>query len=278
MKLQKFLLLGLLGICVPLTMATSCGDKPPVDNPDVVPHHPTSSFDKCPLLAHIDNPKLGIKEITVEFYYGDRLENKCIYEYDQEQRLVKMTNDRGTEVEYEYDAKGCPTKIVTKYEKSVDMTETFFYDEYGFLTKRREEGSEGYVESKFRYKNDTVFEIEGWSDGSNYEYVTIYSKDVYPIYTTKTEMAYEEMEWDKGNCVSVKYDNEEVREYEYDEKENISRLLSHCYERNFFKEDLCKNNRLGYYSYTYTEKGMVATKLHDSEIDGQKHICTYIYY
>lgn len=72
MKLSKFLLLGLLGICAPI-FTTGCDeDKNDLANDpasEEVPHHPTSNFDRCPLLAHIDNPKLGIKEILEEYIY-----------------------------------------------------------------------------------------------------------------------------------------------------------------------------------------------------------------
>ncbi len=285
MKLQKFLLLGLLGICVPLTMATSCGDKPPVDNPDVVPHHPTSSFDKCPLLAHIDNPKLGIKEIRLEEYYKDTLRNEetCVYIYDKEQRVMKVISTSGVS-EYKYNTKGYLEKIVGSSISSDDKWETTrIYDQYDFLVEEHFKSEyEGEIYSgltKYRYVGDTVITDAVTNEVLN---TTIYSVDMYPIYEKHEEgggyVTETNFEWRDGNCVKI---NDVA--YKYDNHVNIFHLT------RFWNEDeglgrVDENNKISSVSenyaaeikYTYTDKGMV--EIQQTEGSDYKYVYTYVYY
>lgn len=277
MKLSKFLLLGLLGICVPLTMATSCSDNKEPDDPAVVPHHPTSNFDRCPLLAHIDNPKLGIKEITLERYEDGELAYKEVYSYDKEQRLTKITADNWYNT-YEYDAKGRLSKYTEMSTSGVwGYTHTLFYDEYGFLAKHamsgQDEGTPLEIETIFTYNQDTALSNE---DG--YVVWRIYSEDMY-MTTYWNNGWFVNYEWEKGNSVMHKSSNGNEQEYTYDNKVNIDRLLngSPMYIEWYMMNE---NNRLingsaeFQYEYTYDDKGMVTTRQHGAS----KNVYTYIYY
>lgn len=276
MKLSKFLLLGLLGLCVPLT-GCSDDEKDPANDPasEEVPHHPTSNFDRCPLLAHIDNPKLGIKEITLERYEDGELAYKEVYSYDKEQRLTKITADNWYNT-YEYDAKGRPCKIVERGEDAEfgnwQNVVAYFYDEYGFYTKytwtSESQDGEYAMEVTYDYVGDTVF-MSSKSEGVRT--INVYSEDMYPIYSHHIEEGYEDetyYDWENGNRVSVKTGGYENK-YTYDDKVNIERLFE-----LFSIGDV--NNRLGYWSYTYDGNGMVAAK--QTESGTTKEVFTYIYY
>lgn len=276
MKLKKLLLLALLGICVPMT---SCNDEKELANDpasEEVPHHPTSNFDRCPLLAHIDNPKLGIKEITLERYENDEFAYKEVYSYDKEQRLVKIVGDGWYET-YEYDIKG----RLSKYEEISTSgvwgyTHILFYDEYGFLAKHtvsgQDDGTPVESETVFAYNQDTAVSNE---DG--YIVWWVYSEDMY-MTACWNDGWFQNYEWEKGNCVKRFSDGNE-HEYSYDDKVNISRLLNGSpmyidwYEMNE-NNKLTEGSTESKYEYTYDDKGMVTTRQYGSS----KNVYTYLYY
>lgn len=291
MKLSKFLLLGLLGICVPLT-GCSDDEKEPANDPasEEVPHHPTSNFDRCPLLAHIDNPKLGIKEITEEEYRDGELvkDSKKVYLYDKEQRLVKITgmsDGRNYKEECEYDAKGRPVKYIVTNDAGDMETHTFIYDEYGFLVRLKESYSYGgdseESEMVFSYVGDTLFLAEIWEKDTALSKV-LYSEDLYPLYfcaVSGTEFIYE---WKGGNLVEEKSkwgweDDWHTRKWEYDTNVSIGHLTTYCQYMWFVENagSMSKNNSLGY-SYTYDDKGMVVTQQSEDSTYSYKY--TYLYY
>ena len=279
MKLRKILLLGLLGLCVPLT---GCSDDEKDPASEEVPHHPTSNFDRCPLLAHIDNPKLGIKEITEERYEDGELAYKIVYSYDKEQRLVKITGSDYYET-YEYDAKGRLSKYTEMSASGVwGDRYTFFYDDYGFLSKWQgedliEETSNGY-EAVCVYKYDTVF--CNYKDGSEWY---VYSEDMYMTTEWHDDYIYY-YEWRNGNCLNIKDENGGVRKYTYDDKLNTRRLLNALpigctyydkTENNIIQtQEYGDDNRVVKYEYTYDDNGLVTMMQHGVS----KVVYTYIYY
>ena len=288
MKLSKFLLLGLLGLCVPLT-GCSDDEKDPANDPasEEVPHHPTSNFDRCPLLAHIDNPKLGIKEITLERYEDGELAYKEVYSYDKEQRLTKITGiSEGSNYkeECEYDTKGRPVKYLVTNDAGDMETHTFIYDEYGFLVRLKESsvygGDSEESEMVFSYLGDTLFLAEIWENDTALSKV-LYSEDLYPLYfgaVSGTEFIYE---WKDGNLVAEKHKwswEEEwyTRKWEYDANVSIEHLTTYCQYMWFVENagSMSTNNSLGHWSYTYDDKGMVTTRQHGVS----KNVYTYIYY
>ncbi|MDE5606051.1 MAG: hypothetical protein K2I68_01985, partial [Bacteroidales bacterium] len=279
-----------LGLCMPLT---SCNDEAePANDPasEAVPHHPTSNFGRCPLLAHIDNPKLGIKEITEEEYRDGELvkDSKKVYSYDKEQRLIKITgisDGRNYKEEYEYDTKGRPVNYLVTNDAGGMETHTFIYDEYGFLVRIKESyryGEENEEsEMVFSYSGDTLFLADIWEKDTSLSKV-LYSDDLYPLYfgaVSGTEFIYE---WKDGNLVEEKSkwgreDDWHIRKWEYDANVSIGHLTTYCQYMWFVENavDLSKNNRIGSWSYTYDDKGLVVTQ---QSGDGWSYKYTYLYY
>ncbi|MDE6105893.1 MAG: hypothetical protein K2F84_02235, partial [Bacteroidales bacterium] len=281
MKLSKFLLLGLLGLCVALM---AC---------DKEKGHPTSSFGECPLLAHAA-PKLNIKTITMEqtVYRDSEVigSGEEVYEYDREQRLLKCQRkfkyaggyrySYDDEFNYEYDANGSLLKETFGYKDAVvEGLFEYFYDEYGFLVEIKYDKETWYT---YRYKDDTVFMIN-----RNDNLYFIYSDDMWPIYghSSSGESGY--WIWKNGNLVSQRLidenGNETYEEYDYDDKENIYRLTTNSRGPDNMRTRicLCKNNQFdGRTSYTYTEKGMVATMTRTYNDNNEKWVYayTYLYY
>lgn len=289
MKLRKILLLGLLGICVPLT-GCSDDEKEPANDPalEEVPHHPTSNFDRCPLLAHIDNPKLGIKEITVEEYRDGELikDSKIVYSYDKEQRLVKITGiSEGSNYkkEYEYDVKGRPIKYICSSRQRVEEMYTLIYDTYGFLTLGLYSDGDTI---EFQYIGDSV--LVDWKTDSKMKIV--YSKDLYQIKRCFVDDEGGEnvaflCEWENGNCVRMKDGDGDFDEYDaqvYDDKVNIWKLRT--LDMDCFLEGVyvcCKNNWIGRkgrprWTYSYTDNGLVAKA--EDLYEESVYIYTYLYY
>lgn len=281
MKLSKFLLLGLLGGC--LTIYTTGCDK----EKDDLPPHPTSSFDECPLLAH-GAPKLKIKKITLEqtvYRDGEVIStDKDVLSYNRKQRLVKekaiwpsFHYSSDYERNYEYDAKGRLLKCTTDYkDRGEEAIDEYFYDEYGFLVSYKSKHSE----EEYRYMDDTVFVTVKYSYGTVENYYSVYSKDMYPIYSASDDGAEAYYVWRNGNIVSLKSidakGNETYEEYKYDDKENIDRLMSSGIPLSVASR--CENNQLDERtSYTYTKKGMVETETRIYSEYNEKIVRTYTY-
>lgn len=264
MKLKSILLVGLLGVCMPLTMATSCGDKPPVDEPEVQ-HHPTSSFDKCPLLAHIDNPKLGIKEMRSMVLNSSTRDTSVlsIRCYDAEQKMISCD-------EYEWD-EGVRRQVIQevyKYDQRGRLAEAVFYggiastayeyDQYGFLAKetysgKEDDGSEFVMVTNYFYNGDTVRVDQEECD---IDYM-VFNNDMLPVYFSGYTDG--SLKWKNGNYYGYKSDDQ----YAYDDKINISKLTDISliswydveYLTRFSKNNLIRKNCI----YTYNSKNLLET-------------------